>query len=127
MAKVELTGMDELMKQLSAIGEKIATRGESKALNAGADILQEAISQRAPRLTGKLSENIVKSGIRKNQVGVRYIEVGPSKEVFYGRYLELGTTKMRARPFMDPALEENRTRIHEAMAEILREEIERHR
>jgi len=127
MAKVELTGMDELMKQLYAIGEKIATRGESKALNAGADILQEAISQRAPRLTGKLSENIVKSGIRKNQVGVRYIEVGPSKEVFYGRYLELGTTKMRARPFMDPALEENRTRIHEAMAEILREEIERHR
>ena len=126
MARVELTGMDELLKELYAIGEKVATRAENKALREGAEVLRQEISNRAPRKTGKLAGNIVKSGI-KTKDGVKCIEIGPDKEVFYGLYHEFGTTKMRARPFIAPALEEKRSEIFDAMASVLREELEKRR
>ena len=126
MAKIDLTGMDELLKELYAIGEKVATRAENKALREGAEMLRQEISNRAPRKTGKLAANIVKTGVKiKN--GVRYIEVGPGKNVFYGLYHELGTTKMPARPFIGPALEEKRSEVFSTMADVLRKEIEKRR
>ncbi len=126
MAKIELEGMDELIKQINAIGERVATRAENKALREGAEILRQEISRRAPRKTGKLAENIVKSGV-KTKDGVKHIEVGPSKEVFYGLYQEFGTTKMTARPFIAPALSEKRSEIFGTMAGVLREELAKKR
>lgn len=130
MAKVELTGMEELLKELYEIGEKVATSAENKALQKGADILQKAVSEMAPRSNlskAHLADNIVKSGVRTSKEGVKHIVVGPDKKFFYGKFLELGTTKMSAKPFMGPALEEKRNEIYSAMADVLREEIEKRR
>lgn len=93
MAKVELTGMEELLKELYEIGEKVATSAENKALQKGADILQKAVSEMAPRSNlskAHLADNIVKSGVRTSKEGVKYIVVGPAKGFFYGKFLELG-------------------------------------
>ncbi len=93
MAKVELTGMEELLKELYEIGEKVATSAENKALQKGAGILQKAVSEMAPRSNlskAHLADNIVKSGVRTSKEGVKYIVVGPAKGFFYGKFLELG-------------------------------------
>lgn len=130
MAKIELTGMDELLKELNAIGERIATRAENKALREGAEILREEMGRRAPRSKlskEHLADNIVKSGVRTSKEGVKYVSVGPAKKFFYGLFLELGTSKMSAKPFMTPALSENRKEIFSRMAQVLREEIEKKR
>jgi len=130
MAKVELTGMDELLKEIYAIGEKVATRAENKALREGAEILRVAISERAPRSKlskAHLADNIVKSGVKTSKAGIKRIEVGPGKGFFYGKFLELGTTKMSAKPFIGPALEEKRSEIFDAMAGVLREELAKKR
>ena len=48
---------------------------------------------------------------RQNRVGQTYATAGssgnPGGETFYWRYLETGTSKMAARPFMRPALNNN--------------------
>lgn len=93
MAKIELEGMDELLKELYAIGERVAVRAENKALNQGAGILQAEMSRRAPRSNlskAHLADNIVKSGVRTSKEGVKHIVVGPAKGFFYGKFLELG-------------------------------------
>ncbi len=133
MAKIELTSMDDLLAQLSAIGERVATRAENKALREGAEVLRREVSTRAPQppsaryATGKLAENIVKTGVKTSRGGIKYVEVGPSEDVFYGLFLEFGTSKMRAQPFIAPALEEKRSEIFDTMAGVLRKEIEKKR
>lgn len=127
MAKIELEGMDELIKQINAIGERVATRAENKALREGAEILRAAISKRAPRRTDRLSKSIEKSNVKRSKEGVKYIEVGPNRSAFYGVFLEFGTSKMAARPFIGPALEEKQKEIFDAMGNVLREELAKKR
>ncbi len=41
----------------------------------------------------------------------REVIIGPTRIAHYGEYLEFGTSKMAARPFMGPALEKARPKI----------------
>ena len=45
--------------------------------------------------------------------------IGPSTE--YSAFIEFGTRYMKARPFMVPALEDERPRLIEALAQLMRE------
>jgi len=45
--------------------------------------------------------------------------IGPSTE--YSAFIEFGTRYMRARPFMVPALEDERPRLIEALTQLMRE------
>lgn len=143
MAKIELEGMDELIKQINAIGERVATRAENKALREGAKVLQEETSRRAPRSSASRSpsgrqkwrtgqhaaDNIGVSNVRTDKDGTKYVLVGITKgdnsPYFYLKFHEWGTTKMSARPFMGPAIEEKRSEIFGTMAGVLRGEIEK--
>ena len=127
MAKVELTGLDDLLKELNALSERIAARAENKALREGAEILRAAISKRAPHRTGRLSKSIEKSNVKRSKEGVKYIEVGPNRSAFYGVFHEFGTVKMPAQPFMGPALEEDSKEVMNTIAEVLREELAKKR
>lgn len=49
----------------------------------------------------------------------------PGGDTFYWRFLEFGTEKMRARPFMLPALEDNADRVMERFAIELEKAIDR--
>jgi HK97 gp10 family phage protein len=125
--KVE--GIEDLMARINSLGERVATRTVNKALREGAEVLREGISQRAPRSksnTDHLADNIVMSGVKQAEVG-KYIEVGPDKKHFYGRFHELGTTKMPAHPFVGPALEEDGKAVMDTMAGVLREELAKKR
>ncbi len=118
--KVE--GIEDLMARINSLGERLATRTENKALREGAEVLREGISKRAPRDTGGLAESIVKSGVKRSELG-KYIEVGPDKKHFYGLFHEFGTVKMPAHPFMGPALEEDGRKVVDAIADVLRKEL----
>lgn len=122
MADVSLQGMDELLTQLQAMGNK-AVKVENLALKSGANILKDEISKNAPRSNlnkNHLADNISVSSI-KNRDGIKYIEVGPQKDFFYGNFLEWGTSKMSAKPFMGPAVNEKAEEIITAMKAVVRE------
>ena len=64
--------------------------------------------------TGRL-----KNSIQKKSISVDSIEVG-SYNTEYATYLELGTSRMEPRPFVQPALDKNRKVITKIISEALK-------
>ena len=131
MPEINVDGMEELMQRLKQMGDKTG-KIENNAIKKAASIVQESASRKAPRSLkisknnygrGHLSDNIGISSV-KNKEGYRYVEVGPQKAdrspYYYGKFLEWGTSKMKARPFMQPAYEENKKEILDTIKEELK-------
>lgn len=123
--EVTLEGADELIAGLYKLGERIAKAAESRALKEGGEILRQEMYGRAPEgKTGKLKESITVSRVKSKDDGVRYVEVGPSKETAWrAKFIEYGTVKMRAKPFMAPAVEAKQKEVYAKIAEVLRNEL----
>ncbi len=139
MPDVTFEGMDELLKKLQELGTK-ASRLENQALQAGAKVVQKNISQRAPRSsqprqpkesapsqtwrTGQHAADHIRLSRVKNKDGIKTVEVGVQKgdnsHYFYLKFKEWGTSKMQAEPFMEPAAEESRSDVIEAMKDVLK-------
>jgi HK97 gp10 family phage protein len=56
----------------------------------------------------------------KQDEGSKYVEVGPKAPFFYGKFLEYGTSKMTARPFLGPARAESRKEVLETIKQALK-------
>lgn len=87
-----------------SIQENIAIRnGKSRDLN--------TIRMRVGVLGGAKSYTNSKDNVRKGRAGKQYSTDGSSKnpggDTFYWRYIEFGTSKQPAIPFMRPALSQN--------------------
>lgn len=125
MSNVELEGVDEILNKLQQMGINIS-RLENKALkNAAEPVLADARATNAfDDRSGNLREGLKISNV-KNKEGTKYILVGVDKgdnsKVFYGKFLEFGTSKMPARPFLQPAYEKNKDNIKRTIAETLKE------
>ncbi|MHC6181008.1 HK97-gp10 family putative phage morphogenesis protein [Clostridium sp. JNZ X4-2] len=124
MAGIVLKGVDEILDKLSRMGSNI-TRLENKALkNAAEPVLEDAkVTNAFNDRSGRLREGLKISGVKKKE-GVKYILVGVDKsdnsKIFYGKFLEFGTSKISARPFLQPAYEKNREEIQKTIAETLK-------
>jgi HK97 gp10 family phage protein len=121
MGKGEIQGMDELLSNLKKLGIR-ASKIENEALQSGAKVIQKRASQRVSRSflhKDHLADHITCSDIKKKE-GIKYIEVGPERNFFYGKFLEWGTSKMRARPFLLPAAEESKDEVIDRMIAVIR-------
>lgn len=144
MAEVRVEGIKEVADRLRALPPELGSKGGGpirSALFAGAKVLREAAKARAPRKTGNLVQNIIlyrhrnpkaegatehysvgmRKGTRRFANSARNRRKGQALKKFktagaayYGRFLELGTAKMAARPFLRPAFEENKEAAVEA-------------
>ena len=85
----------------------------SGAVRAGATTISDSAKTCVPVDTGTLQKSI---GVtkRKSSQGVYKFSVSPRKggknSGWYGHFVEFGTSKMSARPFMRPAYENNGTK-----------------
>ena len=116
--KIKVEGGEELAENLRRLGIKME-EAIKPGLEKGGEIVRVDGSNRAPRRRGKLAADIVKSKVEKNE-----IKVGPGKDVWYGKFPELGTSRMSARPYLRPALDENKDKINEAIRKELSKVIE---
>ncbi len=117
-----LAGMDDLLERLKELGQRAAP-AENLAVYAGARIVRDNASRRAPRSSEAkehLADNIVISAHKQDENG-KYVEVGPKAPFFYGKFLEYGTSKMTARPFMGPAKAESKKQVLETIRQTLNE------
>lgn len=125
MANIELRGVDEILNKLQQIGANIG-KLENKALkNAAEPVLKDAKATNAFKdRSGKLRKGLKITSVKKKE-GTKYILVGVDRgdnsEVFYGKFVEFGTSKMPARPFLQPAYEKNKQNIKRIIAETLKE------
>lgn len=137
---VQVVGLNELLTKLKTLPAELASKRGGPvraALFQAAKVVRDEARQDAPRRTGSLAANIVAKrnphpeahraneeyGImvssikrkyadtarnrRKGRVGKSYRVAGPA---YYWRFLEFGTRKMTARPFLRPAFD--RTKSH---------------
>ncbi|PGC82328.1 HK97-gp10 family putative phage morphogenesis protein [Bacillus toyonensis] len=137
---VDVLGFDRLMSELEQMGlrgEKI----EDKALAAGGEQIRKGIAERSeprssspkkpsksePWRTGQhLLDNIRVTKARKED-GVKTIKIGIDKAdrspYFYGKFLEWGTSKMPAEPFIEPGFHSSKEAAIRAMTDILKNEM----
>lgn len=132
---VKMNGVDELAKKLQGLKYDVAKKGGRFALRKAAQVVRDQVRQNAAALNdAKTVEEIAKNvqerwnnrfnkttGDLAFRVGIlggardysAYGELktgknasnNPGGDTFYWRFLEFGTEKMAARPFMRPAIE----------------------
>ena len=119
MADMKLEGMENLLNEIEKLG-KTGSRMENKALREAGDVVKEAIQKETPIRSGKLKESITVSRV-KNKDGAKRVEVGPNKDVFYSRFVEFGTVKMKANPFMARGYETSKDSAMETIEKNLKE------
>jgi len=126
MADVVLQGLENLKRNMRALPKNIRKRVARKALRKGAEpIVNSAISRAVSQFQGEgYMAGFIKQkpgrgrSLVVQQIGVEGGGKKSSQYPYYWRFLEFGTSKMPARPFMRPAFEGNK-RI--AMDIIIRE------
>lgn len=141
MAELQhVAGLRELQQALAQLPIRVARNALRGAVNAGATVIRREAVQRAPVRTGKMRRAIYqkhapeKSGLMQATylVGVRsgkaeravtkrvrrggkVLTVTLDRDAYYWRFLEFGTSKMAARPFLRPAFE---VKKYDAVARI---------
>lgn len=136
MIRMEVKGLQELERQLAAMGEKIAVKVMANAGKEAMQIVSADMQQHAgydEKSPGPHMRDNIKTTSRNRMKDGRYltvvtIRVGPSKaHTKKALAQEFGTVKQVASPFMRPALDFNRSKILSILAVRLREGIENNR
>ncbi|MGF6356763.1 HK97 gp10 family phage protein [Paenibacillus sp. 4624] len=127
MAKIELQGVEQM---LSAIRQKLgegAKSLENSTLRAGGEIF--AAGQREKVAVSNIDhlhirDDIKVSGVRADD-GDKYVAVGPGKKTGWrAHFLEFGTSKMPAQPFIYPSFHEQKSKVAQFIAAELRKALE---
>ncbi len=122
-----------LKAALNALDEVASESVLRQAAVAGARVIHAEVKLRAPVATGIYEGKKSKRpfGFLREHIIVAYDDeqsipgrlasylVTWSKEAFYGRYLEYGTSKMAAQPFLRPGFEAKRKAAAAAVGEVI--------
>jgi HK97 gp10 family phage protein len=113
--KAEVEGAEEVVKLLEEMGQK-AGEVLAKAAEAGGRVALSEARRRCPVKTGRLRASLTLTQGRKTPARAN-VRIEHGKKEYYGKFVELGTRKQPARPFMRPAVDENKQQISEVVTE----------
>lgn len=132
---VKIEGLEQLQRALKELPRKLAGQVLGQATKAGAELVVAAARQRAPKKSHLVEKNISVQKGRGSLPERALYEVGVKKtrtkrgkrnwSPFYWRFLEFGTKKMRARPFMVPAWEATQREALETITNNLKQGLEK--
>lgn len=124
MSSLKITGLREVNAKLRSLADDVRRKVLIQGTAAGAKVIKEEAGRRAPQRTGNLSRNLGTWVSSKNNGEIAEARVKPKKKAYYGRFVELGTRKMRARPFLRPALDASGQAAVDRLAEKLKERVD---
>lgn len=135
---LDFSGLANLSRDLELLSKAESRQVLRRSVRAGAELIAEEVKNNAPEQTGKLKRNIVvlfgKGAQGTAVAGVHIRGVNPDtgnsdktmkaaspNNAFYWRFLEEGTSKMSAKPFVRPAFDSKQEEAAEAaFAEMTR-------
>ena len=130
MAKFDIYGIDDFMKEISQIDlDRIAP----KMLEESVPILEKSVREESAkhRDTGAMQESIQATGASVNARG-HYIWVRPTGRDEKGVrnmekmvYMEYGTSKQGATPVLSPAVRKAEDKVTDKMQEVFNREVDR--
>nr|WP_283163578.1 HK97-gp10 family putative phage morphogenesis protein [Brenneria tiliae] len=124
--------MNDIAKDLETLSRAENNKVLRDATRAGADVLKEEVIARAPSRSGKMRKNVVvltQKSRRRGEIssGVHIRGVNPNtgnsdnkmnasnpRNSFYWRFVEMGTVKAPAHPFVRPAFDTAQEVAYEA-------------
>lgn len=118
--KLDFSGLLDISSDLEALSKSQSRKVLRDATRSAATVVKDEAVKRAPKRTGKMAKNIVvlsqrtRDGGMASGVHVRgrnprtgnsdnKMKAKDSRNAFYWRFVELGTSKMPAAPFIRPA------------------------
>lgn len=130
MLRMEVTGLDELERQLIALGEKAGTKVLREAGRAALQVVEQDMKEHAgydqsakgPHMRDSIK---IRSTTRTRGNAVVVLRVGPSKQHYIKALAqEFGTVKQVPDPFIRPALDYNKSRVLRILAVEIRDRIQ---
>lgn len=151
----DLKGFDAVIERMKRLPVEVRGKAGRSALGSAARVVTNAAKANAARLddpltSERIASNITqrvsssyqrKTGDLKIRVGVlggardysaygeistgRSASENPGGDTFYWRFLEFGTEKMSARPFMRPALESSADQVVSTFADKLGKQLDK--
>ena len=113
----DLRGDKKLMRALKRLPEQVRRSVTRKALRAGGLVIREAAKARVPVDEGELRDGL--HVVMRTEGGQPVAKVATAKKTFWGHFIEFGTVKMAARPFLRPAADEKRGEVVRVVREKL--------
>ena len=110
--------LEELLKRLHDLGGDIENAVTQGVLQAGKKVQADA-KRLTPVDTGLLRESIT---VRHEQDGADHLAV-VGTVTNYAAFVELGTIKKPARPFLYPAFKQNESKVKDIIAGVIKKEI----
>lgn len=139
---ISFTGDKALMRTFKRLEAKIQKKIARKALREAGKIVLAKAKVKCPVDTGFLRDNlkvraekkrnqdmigitVATGAIKKKKKGKENLEFDPRQIALarYVAYVELGTKKMAARPFLRPAAEESEAQVNRKMAQVIKDGI----
>lgn len=138
MAKIMLTGVDELTLKLSNL-ETGSDEIAKKAIYKGAGVMADQIRSNLEKnlagsetSTGDLIDSLGVSPIKEDRAGNWNAKVGfdgydrnGTPNALKARVMESGTSTHQKRPFVRPAINQARNKAKDAMREVIDKEIDK--
>jgi len=118
-----MEGIEKVLVRLNQISFDIVADLETAA-KAGARVIRDTAKDNVPVRTGTLRDSITIETVEKDENEV-VVRIGPQKKAFYGLFLEYGTSKMAARPWLRPAVDEKQQEALEAVEKVLQRTLNR--
>lgn len=115
--RVRVIGEERLLARIRDIIDAMKSGG-ADASRETAEFIKDRAQDLVPVDTGRLRDSI-----RVTKVGSREYTVGPGDEVEYAEYVEFGTSRMAAQPYMRPAAEIARREFPRRVARRIRSEM----
>lgn len=115
--RLTVTGTRDLEAKLGRLSNAMAAQHLANATLAGALVIEAGAKEKAPVRTGNLRRSI-HSAIVESSATHAAAMVGTDVE--YAPYLEYGTRRMSARPYLRPALDERKDQARVVIEAALR-------
>lgn len=102
-----VTGLDDVLKKLKALPERVQKNVVTGAIRAATKPIIREARALVPKDSGTLKKSIGAKKRRSKDKNIIHFTVAPlvKKGGFYAHMVEFGTVKMKAHPFMRPAVE----------------------
>ena len=125
---IKIEGAKELENKLKGFEPKIGRKVIRQALRKAAKVILIAAKANVPVVTGDLKKSLKVRALKKkrHRYGVMVaISAGWFKgKTFYGAFVEFGTSRMPAKPFMRPAYDSEKDKAGMVLRSELKKGIE---
>lgn len=141
---MKINGVDDILRGLTKLENAGKLKAARSALLQSANVVKKSAAAKAkaiddPSTANDISKNVVarfdrqafrKTGNVKYRVGIvggakQNGKGGKGGDTFYWRFLEFGTQHIAARPFLRPAIDENKAVAVDKFASVIKKQIDK--